>query len=320
MIYPQFLNKNDTIGICAPSAGVGHKIDKYQKSLVNIKANDFKIVETKSVRNNNPRSTSAKKRGQELDELVTNPKVKAIMCASGGDYMLEMVPYINLEHIKENPKWICGMSDPTNLLYLVTTSLDIATMYGHNGGSYHEFDQAKKTSIDYLKGNIYPQKSFKKYQQFLDETSFKDVKWISKESIKFEGRLIGGCLDVIEKLIGTPYDTTNNFINRYKNDGIVWYFDVFNMSSLNFYLTLLQLKNAGYLKYCKGVIIGRIAFSTIEDPKFDYRKAADLALKNIPHVMETDIGHVDPTMTFINGALVQVSCKDGKGKIRFTLK
>ena len=320
MIYPEFLKDGDSIGICAPSAGVGHKLDRYKKSLVNLKTSGFKIIETESVRNNNPRSTSAKKRAEELDELVTNNKVKAIMCASGGDYMLEMVPYINFEHIKENPKWLCGMSDPTNLLYLVTTSLDIATMYGHNGASYvDEDDTSKKVSIDYLKGNIYPQKSYKKYHSFLDWTELFNVKWVSKENVEFEGRLIGGCLDVIKNLLGTPLDHTNKFIEKYKEDGIIWYFDIFDMSSLNFYLTLLQFNNAGYFRYCKGVIIGRVAFKK-EDENITYKKASDLALKKIPHILEADIGHVDPTMTLINGAYTKVSYKDGKGKIKFTLK
>ena len=321
MIYPKFLKDGDTIGICAPSAGVGHKLDKYNKAIEVLENNGFNIVETKNVRKNNPRSTTAKNRAKELDELMTNKKIDAIMCAAGGDYMLEIMPYINLEHIKENPKWICGMSDPTNLLYLVTTNLDIATMYGNNAGSfYNTTNSAKRVAIDYLKGKIVCQHSYKKYYDFFDEAKESKVKWITKEDIEFEGRLIGGCLDVIEKLIGTKYDSTSKFIDKYKDDGIIWYFDIFNMSALSFYLTLLQFKNADYFKYCKGVIVGRVAIPTTDDPKFTYQKAADLALKDIPHILEVDIGHVDPSMTFINGALTKVSYKDGKGKIRFTLK
>ena len=79
MIYPKFLKDGDTIGICAPSAGVGHKLDKYNKAIEVLKNNDFNIVETKSVRKNSPRSTTAKNRAKELDELVINKKVDATM-------------------------------------------------------------------------------------------------------------------------------------------------------------------------------------------------------------------------------------------------
>ena len=103
-------------------------------------------------------------------------------------------------------------------------------------------------------------------------------------------------------------------------DGIIWYFDLFDMSSYNFYLTLLQFKYAGWFRYCKGVLIGRPAFPKVEDKKLDYIKAADKALGKIPHIMEMDIGHTFPNFTLINGALCKVRYKDGKGDIAFILK
>lgn len=68
--------------------------------------------------------------------MVTDDNVDMIMCAAGGDFALEMLPYVNSENILNNPKWIMGASDPTSLLYYVTTKLDIATLYGHNAGGY----------------------------------------------------------------------------------------------------------------------------------------------------------------------------------------
>ena len=44
MIYPKFLNSGDTIGICAPSAGVGKKINEFEKSLNTLKKEGYKIV------------------------------------------------------------------------------------------------------------------------------------------------------------------------------------------------------------------------------------------------------------------------------------
>ena len=147
-----------------------------------------------------------------------------------------------------------------------------------------------------------------------------EVKWIAKDEINVSGRCIGGCFDVLEKLIATPFDGTKQFIEKYKDDGIVWYFDVFATSSFNFYLSLLQMKMAGYFKYCKAVLIGRVAIPNVENIKLDYHKAADKALGKIPHIMEMDIGHSDPHMTMINGAIINVKYKDNKGSISFKLK
>ena len=325
MIYPEFLKEKDMIGICAPSAGVGRKLEAYEESKAVIRQRGFRVKETASVTRNNVRSAGAAKRGKELDELILDKKVKMVLCAAGGDFMLEMVPHIDFDHIRQNPKWLCGASDPTNLLFTVTTKLDIATFYGFNGAGFtFKRNRPQDVFFDYARGDIRTQKSYRKYNPFIntinDVKNYQEVQWIAKDDMNIHGRLIGGCVECIEKLIGTQYDHTKEFIERYREDGIVWYLDVFSMTSYNFYLTLLQFKYAGWFDHCKGVLIGRPAFPSIEDRKLDYIKAADKALGKIPHICEMDIGHTDPAMTLINGAVIDVTYSQGKGKISFKLK
>lgn len=321
MIYPNFLNKNDTIGITALSAGVGKKIDDYQKSL-DILLKDYRIKETDSVRNNALVSNTPSIRAKELDELVMDEKVKMIMCAAGGDGQIETLPYINYEHIKEHPKWLMGASDPTNLLFPVTTMLDISTLYGFNGGSYYD-EESEKANLEILKGNIVKQHSFIKYQTFIDEIKgneiYHDVYYLNE--IETKGRIIGGCIDCIAKIIGTKYDYVNNFIDKYQEDGIIWYFDNFALSAFDMYLTLLQFKNAGYFRNTKAILFGRVAFPNTENSEYitDYSQAYKKALDDIPYINEMDIGHTRPTFTIINGAIANVKVKNGKGEISFEL-
>ena len=324
MIYPKFLNKNDIIGICALSAGVGHKIDKFNESLEVLKKEGYKIKETKSVRVNNLVSNSPKERAKELNELIIDKNINMIMCASGGDSQIETVPYINYENIKKNPKWLMGASDPTNLLFIVTTMLDIATIYGFNAGSYYKNGcLSQDYNLNILKGKLITQKSFTKYIDFIDEINdreiYKEVAY--KGELKTNGRIIGGCLDCISKLVGTKYDYVNNFIDKYKNDGIIWYFDIFSMSAYDTYLTLLQLKYAGYFRYCKGILFGRIAFPNTENSDYikDYDEAYKKALEDIKYVSEVDIGHTFESFTLINGALANINIKNKKGEISFKL-
>lgn len=326
MKYPKFIKKDDTIGICAPSAGVGNKLDQYLESIKVLKKHGYKIIETKSVRTDNVRSTSAKNRAKEFYELTADKNVDMIMFASGGDYMYEMMPYVNYDKLIENPKWLMGMSDPTNILLDVTCFLDIATIYGMNGQSYSlKTPDWQNNNLEILKGNLVKQKSFKKYitceDKWNDITTLNhSVKWISKKPVNIEGRIIGGCFDVMLNHMGTFLDNMANFVARYADDGIIWYLDVFSKTPLDLYLGLLQMKYAGLFTNCKGVLIGRVAIENIQDPKFDYIKAADKALGKIPHIMEMDIGHTNPAITIINGAIAHVKCKDGKGEITFKLK
>lgn len=326
MKYPKFIKKGDTIGICAPSAGVGKKIDSYKESLKVLKREGYKIKESKSVRVNNVRSTSAKKRAKEFYELTADKNVDMIMFAAGGDYMFEIMPYVNYDQFVQNPKWLMGMSDPTNILLDVTCLLDVATLYGSNATSFSiDTPKWQKNTLEVLKGNIVKQKSYKKYitcdEWWNGITEFKnDVRWVSKKPVDIEGRIIGGCFDIMLNHMGTFMDNMANFVGRYADDGIIWYLDIFSKTPLDVYLGLLQMKYAGLFTNCKGVLIGRIAMPNVTDKKFDYKKAIDKVLGNIPHIMEMDIGHTDPYMTIINGAIAHVKCKDGKGEITFKLK
>lgn len=325
MKYPKFIKEGCKIGIFAPSAGVGNHLDEYLESISVLKKEGYKIKETKSVRVNKYRSTTGKKRAQEFYELTKDSSVDMIMCASGGDYMFEMMPYVKYDEFVRNPKWVMGMSDPTNLTLDITCFLDIATLYGFNGKQYRLDNPAwQKNNLEFLKGNIIKQKSFKKYQSCLDKWNnindfSHDVKWISKKDVDIEGRIIGGCFEIILNHLGTFLDNMSNFVARYADDGIIWYFDVYSASPLNFYLGLLQMKYAGLFTNCKGVLIGRVAIES-KDDNIDYIKAADKALGNIVHISEMDIGHTDPCFTIINGAIAHVKCKQGKGEISFKLK
>lgn len=327
MLYPRFLEKNDIIGITAPSQGVGDHLASFKKSIKTLEEYGYKIKETASVRNKGMVSTTGEKRSQELDEVITDKNVKMIICASGGDFLLEMLPTINWKNIKQSPKWIMGYSDPTALLYITTTKLDIATIYGCNAGSFDQTNlhECLKNNLKILSGNILTQKSFDLYQKgWLEESDgynlTEPVYWEDLNGeVNIQGRIIGGCLDCLKDIIGTPYDYTKKFIEKYKDDGFIWYFDVCELSVEEFYRTLFQMKEAGWFEYIKGVVVGRVAVPRCFYKDFSYQDALKKIFPNIPLIFNADIGHVPPKMTIINGSIAKVTCKEGKGAISQTL-
>ena len=162
MKYPKFLTNDSIIGITAPSAGVGVENEDFERSLQQLKERFKDIVETDNVRQEIDVVCPPEERADQLEELIKNKDISAIICATGGDFLTDMLPYINYENIKKYPKWIMGYSDPTNLLYTITTILDIATIYGSNVGSFDSEDlhTSQKIAIDYLKGNVLHQDSY----------------------------------------------------------------------------------------------------------------------------------------------------------------
>ena len=85
MKYPEFLRKGDLIGVCAPSAGVGRKLESFDRSLGTLRAEGYRIRETASVRLDSDRGGNAQTRGDELNELFADPEVKMVMAASGAE-------------------------------------------------------------------------------------------------------------------------------------------------------------------------------------------------------------------------------------------
>ena len=328
MIYPDFLKNGDTVGICAPSAGIGpDDFEEFDVSLSHLKKRGYSIYETASVRSGLIESAPPAIRGAELNELFARDDVKAVLCASGGDFLITMLPYIDAEAIKASPKWIQGYSDPTSLLYYVTTVLDIATIYGVNAGGFwmYNLHPSLVDGIRILKGDIPVQHSFYLYES---DRSGRDggysltdrVEWVMPNGdISASGRLLGGCLDCICDIIGTRYDKTLDFIKRYRRDGVIWYFDIFAMKAEAVHNTLFKMKDMGYFDTAKAFVFGRVCFPS-SFTGMSYIDAAKKILGDAPMIFEADVGHVSPKMTIINGALGKIEASEGKGTLEMILK
>lgn len=157
-----------------------------------------------------------------------------------------------------------------------------------------------QNNIDIIKGLFPIQKEYPN-SHWECITSYKD----------FQGRIIGGCLDSLKDIIGTKYDKAKKFINKYKKDGIIWYFDVFEMTNEDILRTMWQLKKMNYFKYCKGIIFGRIR-EEISYTNINLKYAINNFLEdlNIPIIINADLGHTDPVFTIVNGSYVIFRKKD----------
>lgn len=336
MKYPNFIKEGDIIGVTAPSAGSENDIDLNKIKFATEQFNKigYYIKETDNCRKNkNGRSSSSKERAKELEELLIDNNIKAIIGLAGGEFLLEMMSYVNLKAVKNNPKWIQGFSDITGLLFPITTICDISTIYGNNFKTFamKNWHQSLIDNINILEGKISIEKSYEtfsnKRQEYIigNETYELDTQVFWKnlndeKKVNIKGRIIGGCIDIIENIIGTKFDNITNFIEKYKNDGIVWYFDNCELSSEDIVRTMWQFKEAGYFKYTKGIIFGR---NGVEESSygisFEEALKESLLELNVPIIINTDISHKRPLMSIINGAIAEVNSEKGKGYISFKL-
>ncbi|MCF0142551.1 MAG: LD-carboxypeptidase, partial [Parasporobacterium sp.] len=358
MIFPDYLKNGDVIGVTAPSRGVDEPADKerFLRGAEKLSEKGFKVQFTANVFAGNDRygrSSSAEVKASQLKELIEDKSVKAIYSASGGDFLAEILPLVDTDAFKSNPKWIQGYSDNTSLLYYLTTKCDIATVYGFNFSDFgmDPWQESVERGFKVLTGEAKEQTSFEFFQNGFGSRETgkegysedepvcwknvyageeqnscpceKEVFYDNNTEILMEGRLIGGCMDVLLNISGTPYDGTLDFIEKYKEDGIIWYLESFDLHFEQMMEGLWKMKEMGWFKYAKGFIFGRPLFYPTEaydgSPLPSYEEILTERLKplGLPVISDADIGHKGPQFVMINGAKARIESAGGKGRILY---
>lgn len=340
MKYPNFLTSKGSIGVCAPSFGISGEpyTTRFNNAIKKFNKLGYNVVTTESIRIlEKARSGSGKQRASEFLELYQDDRVEAIVSAAGGEFMCEILDHLDFSEIaKMTPKWFCGNSDNTILTFLLPVLSDVASIHGHCASVFgmNDWHESIKGTYLMLRGENLVTKNLKKYEleskrsesgHELDGYNLTEkVKWETLSGhTKFnvEGRVIGGNLDVLSNLCGTKYDKVTDFIERYKEDGIIWIVESCELNVADQLRAFWQLKNAGWFKYAKAIIIGR---ACLKDDVFDvsYFEANFSELKdlNVPVVIDADFGHVSPTLSFISGGYAKVNYNKGKCKIEYLLK
>ena len=175
-------------------------------------------------------------------------------------------------------------------------------------------NQSFSTHLDFFKRNGSMTNPSPCVFHLTEETTWKTM---SKHAVKIEGRLLGGCIDIIRHLIGTPFGDVQQFRNKHiDGEPIIWYLENCELRTTDLRISLVQMKLAGWFDHCSGLMFGRspantpVDHYTVEDV---YQDLAD-ELK-IPIIYDIDCGHVPPQITFINGAFAEVKVEDGKGTV-----
>lgn len=337
MIFPEFIKPGDKIGVTATSAGNGDKIhiNKLESAILQLENRGYKIIETQNTRTDlKGRSAPKEIRAKEFMNLIEDDNINAIITARGGEFLVEILTFLNFKEIKQNPKWVQGFSDTTGIGFCITTICDIATIYGENFSSFgmKPWHKCMENNLELLEGKKMKQKSFERYQNGWQEeitgleplNDTEKVEWKNargEDEIFIDGRLIGGCIDILHSIVGTKFDKVKEFCIKYREDGIVWFFDNCELTSEEILRTLWQFKESGWFDYCRGIIFGRtMTRKSNTDITFEEAVMQGIEDLNVPIIFDSDIGHVPPQLTLINGAKVKIESKGGKGKLCFTLK
>jgi muramoyltetrapeptide carboxypeptidase LdcA involved in peptidoglycan recycling len=137
-----------------------------------------------------------------------------------------------------------------------------------------------------------------------------------QEKMTFKGRLLGGCLDCLDTLVGTRFDKVAQFCEKYREDGIIWFIESCDLNPMGIRRALWQLKEAGWFRYVKGFLVGRpLCFGEQMLGLDQYHAVYDILREySVPIIMDVDLGHLPPSMPIICGAMGLVEVEDaGEG-------
>lgn len=355
MRYPEFLKEKGTIGFVAPSFGCATEpyYTAFQNALNKWKNMGYgtDLGPNCFVSNGIGISNDPKLCGQELNDWYCSRENDAIISCGGGELMCEVVPYMDFERMKQaEPKWYMGFSDNTNFTFLSATLMDTAAIYGPCASAFgmEPWHSSIQDAWDLLCGKIDTVKGYDLWERewLKDEEhpllpynvtepvvvkSFlcKDGMAVevqadtdSPEAIEIEGRLIGGCMDILQMYPGTAYDKVEEFNEKYKEDGFIWFLESCDLNIMSIRRAMWQFKQAGWFEHLKGFLIGRpLCFGEEAFGIDQYRAVTDmLAEYNVPIIMDLDIGHLSPMMPMICGSTAKVKVDGNDVSIQYTFK
>jgi muramoyltetrapeptide carboxypeptidase LdcA involved in peptidoglycan recycling len=352
MKYPDFLPENGTIGFVAPSFGCAtepyytafmHALDKFHELGYRTKLGPNCLVQEGIGISNNPRLCA-----EELNESYADEESNVLISCGGGELMCEILPYLDLEllaHVR--PKWYMGFSDNTNFTFLSATHLDVAAVYGPCAAAFgmEPWHESVQDAFDVLTGKLRLSHSYKRWERerrkdeehplepyyvtepvilhsFIPSKHAPLIPAAPGETIRMEGRLIGGCIDCLVNLLGTSFDHVAEFNERYKNEKIIWFLEACDLNLMSIRRAVWQMKHAGWFQNLAGFLVGRpLCFGEESFGIDQYRAMTDLLAEyQVPVIMDLDIGHLPPMMPLIVGATAAVDVKDNNVLITYTWK
>ena len=143
----------------------------------------------------------------------------------------------------------------------------------------------------------------------------------AEEELSVRGRLLGGCMDCLVNLTGTRFDKTAEFVNRYREDGILWFLEACDLNVFGIRRAMWQMEQAGWFQHVKGFLIGRPANGEAMMNLDAAAAVMGIAGKlQVPVLLDVDLGHCAPMMPLIVGSVAQVSSVGNELRVHKELK
>ena len=313
----ELLKAGDEIRVVAPSTGIkiiGADTRKIAKE--RFEAMGLKVSFGCNTTDDNfdmMGSSSIEKRAADINEAFADPNVKAIFTIIGGFNSNQVLPFLDYDLIKNNPKILCGYSDITALLNGIYAKTGLIGFYGPHyssigmlKGNEYTLDCMQKVLFE-GEADILPSAEWSDDAWYIDQENRDFVKnegwWILRDG-KAKGELAGGNLCTYILLQGTPYQP------KFAKDTILMVEDChYSLADDKEFLRDLQsVAQREDFANVKAVLIGRFQKkSNISREKLEFIVNSIPQLSGLPIIANIDFGHTTPIATLPIGGECEVS-------------
>ena len=297
MIHPSYLQKEDTVAIVSTARKISS--DKIIPAIKLLEKWGLNVIIGETIGSEeNQFSASDEKRIADFQQMLDNPKVKAIWCARGGYGTVRLIDKLDFSAFKKHPKWIVGYSDIT-VIHSHIHNLGIETLHATMPINV---EKNSKNAIATLQKSLFGKNL--SYEIPSDEKN---------KSGNASGELVGGNLSVLYSLLGS-----NSSI---KTDGKMLFIEDLDEYLYHIDRMCMNLKRNGYFDNLKGLVVG--GMSDMHDNEIPFGKTAEeiildcVSEYDFPVVFNFPAGHLDDNRALTLGRMIELNVNPEKTTLKF---
>lgn len=338
MLKPKHLQKGDKVAIVSLSMGLLgepefiHKYDIAKKRL----EEDFGlevICMENTLKGIKYLGENPKARAEDFMNAFRDKSIKAVFCAIGGNDAIKILPYVDFEVLRNNPKIFTGFSDTTSNHFMLYKA-GVISYYGASVmNNFAEYVKINDYTLQAIKDTLFEPKenleikSAPYWYDDEDEKIWWGVNNINKlkeyhpeekgyEIIQgkgvVEGELLGGCLDVFSDIMDTEIWPTKE---EWKGKILFAETSEEDMSPKFLESLLMRFKDQGILDVINGIIVGKPAKRSKYEPYKEVFKKVVGEVANraeMPIMFNVNFGHAEPIGVIPYGVKLRLDADNKK--------
>ena len=277
---PPYLNPGDTIGITSPAGPIS--LERIQPAVQLMESWGFKTEIGLAIgKKDFTYGGTDEERRADLQKMLDNPAIKAIMCARGGYGLIRIIDQLDFSQFIKHPKWLIGFSDVTVLHCHINQSFGIATIHSKMCNSFPD---------DWTKAQPIQISTILSIRQALTGEDFKYTApvTLSNRLGRGEGILVGGNLSIIANLSGTKSDLNTNDKILFLEDTGEYLYSLDRM--------FWNLKRTGKLAHLAGLIIGGFSIKPDDPDEIFGKSIYEIVMEKVseydyPVCFDFPVGH-----------------------------